>query len=279
MIDDVSSEELLNACIEHIGNVEQREKIENLKDEILHAIDEYKMKATSGKLYAMSHMDLDDDVKETLISLYKNQMGNTRNENLPRRTYERILRDVNYECPYCSVGYLSTIDHFLPKNKISFPEFAVTIENLVPSCCDCNHIKGEYVSTDINNQFLHPFFDEEINGKWLIADFIISNDEPFFVYRVMDTDAIAPVLLQRIRFQFETLNLARRYGCKAISKFNEMSDKWKLNPDKNSLREVIGHIYNQSNVNTWETCFGEALINKVDILSRYLKQKYYQIFS
>ena len=69
MIDDVSSEELLNACIEHIGNVEQREKIENLKDEILHAIDEYKMKAASGKLYAMSHMDLDDDVKETLISI------------------------------------------------------------------------------------------------------------------------------------------------------------------------------------------------------------------
>lgn len=273
MIDDVSSEELLNASIEHIGNVEQREKIENLKDEILHAIDEYKMKAASGKLYAMSHMDLDDDVKETLISLYKNQMGNKKNENLPRKTYERILKNVNYECPYCSVGSLRTIDHFLPKNKNAFPEFAVAIENLVPACSDCNHIKGEYVSTDINNQFLHPLFDEEINEKWLIADFIISNDKPFFIYRVMDTDAIEPVLLQRIKFQFKFLDLAQIYEGKAISKFYEMSDKWKHNPDENSLCEAIGHIYNQSNVNNWETCFGEALINKANLLSRYLKQK------
>ena len=60
---------------------------------------------------------------------------------------------------------------------------------------------------------------------------------------------------------------------KAISKFYEMSDKWKHNPDENSLCEAIGHIYNQSNVNNWETCFGEALINKANLLSRYLKQK------
>ena len=273
MIDDVSSEELLNACIEHIGNKGQKEKIENLKDEILHAIDEYKMKATSGELCAMPHMALDDDVKNTLISLYKNQMGKAGNKNLPRKTYERILKNVNYECPYCSVGFLYTIDHFLPKNKNAFPEFAVTIENLVPACSDCNRIKGEYISTDTNKQFLHPFFDGEIKEKWLMADFRISNDMPIFVYNVIDTDAIDPVLLQRIKFQFELLNLAWIYECKAISKFNEMSDKWKLNPDKNSLCEAIGHIYNQSNVNTWETCFGEALINKVDILSRYLKQK------
>ena len=40
------------------------------------------------------------------------------------------------KCPFCGVGRVSTLDHYLPKTK--YPTYAVTPVNLVACCAECN---------------------------------------------------------------------------------------------------------------------------------------------
>ena len=73
-------------------------------------------------------------------------------------------------CPYCNKNYIVTIsdednniftrptlDHFL--NKATYPFFALSLYNLIPSCHICNsHIKGE-IPFDMAT-YIHPYFDD-----------------------------------------------------------------------------------------------------------------------
>jgi len=60
-------------------------------------------------------------------------------------------------CPYCNRNYINVrdermggqLDHFYSKS--SFPFFAISLYNLVPSCTVCNHVKG---TEDLN---ISPF--------------------------------------------------------------------------------------------------------------------------
>lgn len=74
-------------------------------------------------------------------------------------------------CPYCNRTYTFTIknkpkkaqrqvrpefDHFFPKSK--YGHLALSFYNLVPSCPQCNHLKG-------NNEFdFHPYYGD-LNGN------------------------------------------------------------------------------------------------------------------
>ncbi|CAA6803869.1 MAG: Unknown protein [uncultured Sulfurovum sp.] len=73
-------------------------------------------------------------------------------------------------CPYCNKNYIVTIsdidnnlftrptlDHFL--DKATYPFFALSLYNLIPSCHICNsHIKGS-IPFDIDTH-IHPYFDD-----------------------------------------------------------------------------------------------------------------------
>ena len=73
-------------------------------------------------------------------------------------------------CPYCNKNYIVTIadiknsiftrptlDHFL--DKATYPFFALSLYNLIPSCHICNsHIKGSTPFTI--DTHIHPYFDD-----------------------------------------------------------------------------------------------------------------------
>jgi hypothetical protein len=98
--------------------------------------------------------------KETNIYTYENQKYNAY-------TLCEML-DINI-CPYCNKNAIVTIadienniftrptlDHFLDKS--SYPFFALSLYNLIPSCHICNsHIKGS-IPFDIDTH-IHPYFD------------------------------------------------------------------------------------------------------------------------
>ena len=271
MIDDISSEELLDECIKHIRKKEHREKIHNIKETLLTAIEDYRRNASTGDLSAITPITLADEIKEILKNLYINQMGRSSNKNLPRQVYKKILEGLGFLCPYCEDGHVYTIDHFLPKSI--FAEFSVTIENLVPACRDCNSAKKEYISKTKDSQLLHPYFDEEIHERWLKAE-LLYNDSISFNYIVIDTDRIDPILLQRINFQFDLLDLNRKYSENAISKFYEWLNCSRQNiRNRENLFDLCQELNRQNRENTWEKCLWEALIDNIDQLCSYLKRK------
>ncbi|MCB4786698.1 hypothetical protein LGR64_10480 [Delftia sp. Lp-1] len=60
-------------------------------------------------------------------------------------------------CPYCGRGGLGTIDHYLPKEYFSW--FSVYSWNLVPSCQECQNIKGTKIGTTWGPRPIHPLLD------------------------------------------------------------------------------------------------------------------------
>lgn len=83
-----------------------------------------------------------------------------------------LMKKLNIRvCPYCNRSYTFTIeekpedakryvrpelDHFFPKSK--YAHLALSFYNLVPSCPQCNHLKGD-------NEFeYHPYYGD-LSGK------------------------------------------------------------------------------------------------------------------
>ncbi len=81
-------------------------------------------------------------------------------------------------CPYCNLEYAQTttvnldngkdkflrpaLDHFYPKSK--YPFFALSLNNLVPTCTTCNSsIKGDDDSIKSYKGIIHPYDEKGIN--------------------------------------------------------------------------------------------------------------------
>lgn len=107
-------------------------------------------------------------------------------------------------CPYCGVGPVSQLDHYLPRS--AFPELSVSPDNLVPSCMNCNYAKRDHVPNGEGDQVFHPYFDD-FNEPWLEATLV--DGDP---YRSVDFLVSAPptwpaARVDRARFTFERLGL------------------------------------------------------------------------
>ena len=60
-----------------------------------------------------------------------------------RKYYDKIKAIPKYsKCPFCGVGIVSTLDHYLPKTK--YPTYALTPVNLIACCADCNKNKKSF---------------------------------------------------------------------------------------------------------------------------------------
>jgi hypothetical protein len=92
-----------------------------------------------------------NDSKDCLIHCYDSPT--TRTIEL-----QRNIRKLSTYCPYCNLSTTNSIDHYLPKEE--FPEFSIMRENLIPSCSECNGIKGLKWKNSTNRIILNVYFDE-----------------------------------------------------------------------------------------------------------------------
>lgn len=79
-----------------------------------------------------------------------------------------LVKDLNIKaCPYCNREFISYVslkeekeirpdlDHFYPKHK--YPELALCLYNLIPSCSVCNGVHGKHVIDPYEKNMLNPF--------------------------------------------------------------------------------------------------------------------------
>ena len=72
-------------------------------------------------------------------------------------------------CPMCGSLHSGTLDHVLPKED--YPAFSVFSLNLVPAC-NCNSKRGRIsVGANAGERILHPYFDECLLERLLVAKF------------------------------------------------------------------------------------------------------------
>ncbi|NNG03820.1 MAG: HNH endonuclease [Inquilinus sp.] len=122
---------------------------------------------------------------------------------------ETLLKDVE-RCPVCGISAPRTLDHYLP--KASFHPLAIYVRNLIPLCADCNQLKSAAASNDPAEQFIHPYFEELPNGRFLRTEVAIA-DGGLVADFGLDTAVEMPALLAaRLKFQLNRLRLNERYA-------------------------------------------------------------------
>lgn len=169
-------QEIFNYCVAGVGSNELRARYIEIFDDLKYDSDHYDVLAASGDLWRIPlNAQGNDEIvvgrvtKKELKSLYSSYM--VGQDKPARFIYDNLMASAPGErCPYCGVGRVSTLDHYLPKSK--FPKFSVHIFNLIPACRDCNlGSKGTDVAGLIGSQPIHPYYDAELfNGsQWLFG--------------------------------------------------------------------------------------------------------------
>lgn len=166
------------------------------------------------KLLTVKMDELDTELKE--IGKIEGNAGKTLLKDVFR--YEafsqnpnaaELLADMDVNvCPYCNRLYTVTLkgkegksrpqfDHY--KNKASYPHFAVSIMNLIPSCGLCNQTK-----MDREEEVLYPYSDEMGENAVFRTEietgvsYLVGNMEAMDEFRVI-LDIVNPDLPEKLR--------------------------------------------------------------------------------
>lgn len=68
--------------------------------------------------------------------------------------FRRVATEKLGCCPYCGLPSNITLDHYLPRNIKSFPEFSILSANLIPACSTCQSKKSDFYAIHKKNKLL-----------------------------------------------------------------------------------------------------------------------------
>ena len=204
-----------NLCVKGVGNENKRQRLYDYANKVLFESRLYEDNSNNNQLYkTVKHFDI---VKQQLTvnyvtnaeltDLYINQMAK---KNRPGRSlYDSLMIVPNSRCPFCSVGKVKNLDHFLPKSQL--PIFSILPINLVPSCRDCNQDKSDNLFLEEKDQTLHPYFDDVSDVQWLFAEVI--EDNPVVIeYRVDISTLNNTSLAKKVVAHFKAYDLANIFS-------------------------------------------------------------------
>jgi len=141
---------------------------------------------------------------DDFVWLYENRLvGST-----PGRAHYQSIRDGNRgRCALCNVRGASTLDHHLLKT--AHPIFAVSPDNLVPACKDCNTTKlANTVAT------LNPYFDDLGPGPWLEAE-VAETTPATFRFKLIPQPTWSTDLAARAQEHFRLFEVGQLYAYQA----------------------------------------------------------------
>ncbi len=251
------------ACIGRIQNAALRERLANVKDEIIRQEAEFTAAAASAMFYELeSHDSVGGTVaRAEMISVYDDQMVPIGSRG--RVYYNKIMALAKHRrCPLCAFGQVSTLDHYMPKTL--YPGLAVCPKNLLPSCYDCNNTKRNSVPGCASRQTLNPYYDNVDGDIWLRATF--EKRVPVVVkFAVLKPESWSTMTALRVRHHFKAFNLARVYSSEAASELEGIKDRLTHLLNKCGVTGVKSHLEEEaksrtnSSKNSWMAALYRAL--------------------
>ena len=123
-------------------------------------------------------------------------------------------------CPLCGQGKVRNLDHHLPQSK--YPAFVVTPINLVPSCRDCNSAKLSKAPRAIDEQTIHPYFDDFTDARWLHAH-VAKENPPVVLYEVRLPEGWPEITRDRLRHHMTVFKLAAAFTLYAGEELSQIA--------------------------------------------------------
>lgn len=199
------------------------------RDDILAVMETYSGHGETSTLHTLVPQDVVAGIvqKSDMEYLYSGGLAKSGG----RYIYDAIMGAAPYSrCPYCGHRRVRQLDHFLPKSK--YPAFSVTPLNLIPSCSDCNKDKLAGDATQLEDLPLHPYYDNVNQQAWLRAE-LLEEPTAVFMFNVDDDCDLSATSIQRLKSQFDNLNLSELYTTEA----NEELASIRLN-----LRRILDEV-------------------------------------
>ncbi len=243
----------------------EREKFINSSEFIEDQSKIYDVKAANNSLFEFKeHEEVNEYLsKDDMVKLYDKKF--VAHAATREKYYDKIIGvSKSGICPICGIGQVSTLDHYLAKTL--YPTFAVTPDNLVPMCFECNKTKH---SMPIDNSIttpMHPYYDDIDRFIWLNTDVDVIDGQPIAKYYINNELKICDEdLYNRLCKHFEYFKLNKSFAIQAASEIANNKMLWKENyaNDKIGFIKYINQClksYESQQKNTWKTALFRGLI-------------------
>lgn len=231
--------DVFDTCVAMVKDAELKAKLVAISGDIEKASKSYDLAATARTLHLTPLTAKVRSVSgKELVKVYTLRMVPKTAKGRP--VYDQIMSaPVNARCPFCGIGTVNTLDHYLPKTH--FPIFAVTPHNLVPACTWCQGEKMEYYPKTAGEQLLHPYFDNFDQEIWLSAE-VIEGVPAAFRYRASPPNDWEQEDKQRVSAHMKELKLGVLFGSNAGSRLAEIRGRLSKLHDAGGADAVRAHL-------------------------------------
>ena len=119
------------------------------------------------------------------------------------------LKNVQGQCPYCGIGEIGDLDHFLPQTTYNL--LSVYARNLIPCCHKCNRAKGTLASPTPTEHLAHAYFDAFPPERFFFAEVSVSPAGLKTRFYIEKSVAMTQAFADRLTFQVQRFELNKRY--------------------------------------------------------------------
>lgn len=263
--------DVFDLCIEGVGRAALKTNYENVRDVLNQDVSDYNALATQGDLWKIRPNNQSKDAivvgdvtKKQLKDLYSNYLAA---EGKPGRAiYDGLMASAPLEmCPYCGVGRVSTLDHYLPKSK--FPRLSIVVENLIPACKDCNMgTKGTAVALNAESQPIHPYYEgvDFNSAQWLFCE-VLQTNPATVTYHANPPENWSSIYKKRVEAHLKSFDLNARFSFQAAEELSHIRQtfiQYYQNLPANARRDYLAQLETAEYAlrpNSWKRAMYQAL--------------------
>ena len=235
-------EQVIDRCIADAASHNLRDKLLLAKEAIMDRETALETCAETHEWWHYLHSTMVGTLSNAeMKSLYTDEMSEEGGSAF--RFYSRIKNSAPHnKCPLCSVGVVSSVDHYLPKSRYS--DLTVTPSNLIPACNDCNKFKHIRFPRSFSQQFVHPYYDDFTNARWVRAR-VDDVGQPLVSYYVDSDGAYSADEQERLISHFRYLRLERLFGSNAAEQLTTERENLIRASEAGGSEGVISYLSEQ----------------------------------
>lgn len=184
----------------------------------------YERVMNSRKLNLLKPSKVLSVIKQPLLNMYSPECQLVK--EFREWHFQNNPQPYNNLCPYCAIGEANTTEHILPKSL--FPEYAVNVYNLIPTCSVCNNYKGDKIVDENSKVFTINFYTDTLpNKRYLFANITPIVGGVQLKYYLNDKYVIDKNLYALIERHFNRYHLIERFHKKAEQELSNIENYFK----------------------------------------------------
>lgn len=259
-----NSEEVFRTCISRMRESDLKKRLSHCIKTVTNDSIDYDKLGINNSFFQIQPSSMINKSVTSLemVQVYEDKFVPLKSPG--RKYYDKLLSLPKHGiCPICGQRSVSTLDHYLPKMK--YPSLVVSPINLIPVCKDCNHAKSDIIPTSIEQETLHPYYDNIENDRWLYAR--VNQEIPISITFFVDPPPMwVQSLISRVNNHFVVFKLSRLYSSHAAEELCNIKFGLDLLNRKNGFASIFNFLsealvsHSQNHINSWQTAMYHALV-------------------